>query len=488
MIKKPVILLLLIIFCSDIYADEKHASGPKKVLIIFPYQPDLPYTMLAVQTINDEFANARDIKAVLYYEFMDLNRFPEKSYMDQMTNLLVTKYSKKNIDLVILANRSMLEFWMKNRNRISSAPALFFDVAPETIAEIKLPPDFTGTVSEMDYARAIMWYLKARPSTKEVILIRGTGNSDGEFIKPVMQLKESLGTSIKVTDWAELPLAEMKRRAASLPGNTVILCHLVMEDTAGFKFRPVDAIREIASVSSVPVISGYDQFIGTGTIGGYTYSIEMQAHEMTRMGLKILTGTPAKYIPVSSDRGNHFIFDHAALKHFGISISELPEGSIIKNRKFSPWERYRVEIIATFSGLVLLSVLSLYLIKLNRSLSRTRSVLKVMNIELETQVEERTRSLSDANRMLEDEISEKKRIETEQIKLIAAYQKALSEIKTLGGLIPICSSCKKIRNDEGYWQDVAVYISSHTDADFTHGLCPDCAKKLYPQYFKRKDS
>ena len=60
---------------------------------------------------------------------------------------------------------------------------------------------------------------------------------------------------------------------------------------------------------------------------------------------------------------------------------------------------------------------------------------------------------------------------------------ALSEIKTLSGILPICASCKKIRNDKGYWQMVEEYISEHSDAKFSHGICMDCAKKLYPDMF-----
>lgn len=59
-------------------------------------------------------------------------------------------------------------------------------------------------------------------------------------------------------------------------------------------------------------------------------------------------------------------------------------------------------------------------------------------------------------------------------------RQALDQIKTLRGILPICANCKKIRNDQGYWKQVETYISEHTDALFTHGICPDCAKKLYP--------
>ncbi len=56
---------------------------------------------------------------------------------------------------------------------------------------------------------------------------------------------------------------------------------------------------------------------------------------------------------------------------------------------------------------------------------------------------------------------------------------ALAEVKRLSGLLPICSSCKKIRNDEGYWQQIELYIRDHSEADFSHGICPDCARRLY---------
>ena len=57
-----------------------------------------------------------------------------------------------------------------------------------------------------------------------------------------------------------------------------------------------------------------------------------------------------------------------------------------------------------------------------------------------------------------------------------------SEIKRLRGMLPICSSCKKIRDDKGYWNQIEVYIKDHSDAEFSHGICPECIKKLYPNF------
>ncbi|MBN1308257.1 MAG: hypothetical protein JXA18_10095 [Chitinispirillaceae bacterium] len=63
---------------------------------------------------------------------------------------------------------------------------------------------------------------------------------------------------------------------------------------------------------------------------------------------------------------------------------------------------------------------------------------------------------------------------------------ALAQVKTLRGLIPICAACKKIRNDQGYWERIEKYIEDHSEADFSHGICEECARKLYPEIFNKE--
>ncbi|MFH2037436.1 MAG: PAS domain S-box protein, partial [Candidatus Zixiibacteriota bacterium] len=83
------------------------------------------------------------------------------------------------------------------------------------------------------------------------------------------------------------------------------------------------------------------------------------------------------------------------------------------------------------------------------------------------------------------DITARKRVEAERDKIITELREAINKVKTLSGLIPICASCKKIRDDQGYWSDVELYISKHSDAEFSHGLCNDCMKKLYPEQYDR---
>jgi len=91
--------------------------------------------------------------------------------------------------------------------------------------------------------------------------------------------------------------------------------------------------------------------------------------------------------------------------------------------------------------------------------------------------------LSMANLAQQREIDQRKRVEEEREKLIDELQEALKKVKTLSGLLPICASCKKIRDDSGYWNQIEVYIRDHSDAIFSHGICPNCAKELYPDFY-----
>lgn len=78
----------------------------------------------------------------------------------------------------------------------------------------------------------------------------------------------------------------------------------------------------------------------------------------------------------------------------------------------------------------------------------------------------------------------KKNVEDIREKLIHDLNESEKNLKKLSGLLPICASCKKVRNDAGYWEQIEDYISKHSEADFSHSFCPDCARRLYPDLFK----
>ncbi|MFZ2631520.1 MAG: hypothetical protein WA081_09760 [Desulfosalsimonadaceae bacterium] len=101
-------------------------------------------------------------------------------------------------------------------------------------------------------------------------------------------------------------------------------------------------------------------------------------------------------------------------------------------------------------------------------------------IQLLNDLQNEKKQVMGLNKQLERDIEKRKLTEKEKERLIAELQKALGEVKTLSGLIPICAHCKKVRDDKGYWNQIESYIHERSDADFSHSICPACAKILYP--------
>jgi len=87
--------------------------------------------------------------------------------------------------------------------------------------------------------------------------------------------------------------------------------------------------------------------------------------------------------------------------------------------------------------------------------------------------------------LLADSYKEISRQKDELEKNNRQLNEALEKVRTLRGLLPICSNCKKIRDDKGYWSEVEVYVRDHSDARFSHGICPDCVKELYPDMYDK---
>jgi hypothetical protein len=88
---------------------------------------------------------------------------------------------------------------------------------------------------------------------------------------------------------------------------------------------------------------------------------------------------------------------------------------------------------------------------------------------------------SQIERHLRD-IVERQRAQEERERLISELQEALTHVKVLSGLLPICAHCKKIRDDKGYWNQIEIYLRERSPVQFSHGICPDCRRTQYPEY------
>lgn len=413
MINIPVICMFFT-FSNAGTLPEKGNPQRKNVLFVSLHQIDMPADRLAVQAIHEEFQKSPGFSIELYYEYLDTIRFRGEAHLGAKLDYLKKKYQGTPIDLVLVGNRRMLEIWNTHMKAVlPHAPVVFYDMNIKWLPHLPKIPGSTGVAGDVDLARSVRWFMSVRPSVREIIIVHGAGEADKLYRINVTSLVEEMRGEVKFSDWSGLPLEQMKRRAAALPKTSAIIFSLLFEDAAGITYRPIDALRELTSVSSVPVLCAYDQFIGTGAVGGYLYSIETQARGAARMGLLILGGAPVSGMPVAVTAGSHFIFDHGSLLRWGISLSNLPRDSIVKNRRYSFYEEHRFQIIAVIISFIILLIFIVILTRITYNLRRARLELFRMNEILEKKVEERTSQLFRINETLR-ESEEKFRILAEQ--------------------------------------------------------------------------
>lgn len=187
----------------------------------------------------------------------------------------------------------------------------------------------------------------------------------------------------------------------------------------------------------------------------------------------------------ANDRIRYFNFTDADAATYETSIIPLLDaasnrvGEFVLLKNSSQREKqaadlsFNVFIFVSLAALLLSVAFYLFLDKIQGQLEQAHAFMENSHNILTAKVAARTRDLEDANRDLEDANQ--------------GLEEAIANIKSLKAFLPICSSCKKIRNDEGYWSQVEEYIHLHAGVEFSHGICPDCAEQLYPAFFNKKD-
>ena len=158
------------------------APARKTVLVLSPFQFDLANNLIAAQAMREEFGKASDLSLDVYYEYLDLNRFPDSAYQQKVFDLLAAKYKNKQVDLVIVGSEAMLKLWLAQRADIlPNTPIVFFDVFTEHLGGLNLPANVTGVSAVEDCEKSVQWALTAMPSVNEVVLVGGVGKIEQGF-------------------------------------------------------------------------------------------------------------------------------------------------------------------------------------------------------------------------------------------------------------------------------------------------------------------
>ncbi|OPY77929.1 MAG: Blue-light-activated protein [Syntrophorhabdus sp. PtaU1.Bin153] len=356
------ILVFLTIFSS--FAPPAKAAPlerPKKVLLLHPFEPFLPYSITINQAIRSTFLADTRERIDLYSEYLDLARYPGREYVRQLADLYRKKYSGNAPDVIIALLKPSLDFVRQyGRELFPNVPIVFCTVERHQIKGIMLGENVTGVLMEVDPRTTLDIALKLHPETKRIVVISGAHANDRGYEETV---RESFRTYEKRLDFlyiSAISIDEVLQRVANLPPDTLVLYVTMFQDGTGKAFVPKEVARIISAASIRPVYSLFDSYFGVGIVGGRLVSFESQGKKAAEMSLKILRGERPADIPVAASP-NVSMFDWRQLQRWGIRENRLSPDSVVHFRDPTIWGTYKWHIVAIIAFLLSQSILIIVL-------------------------------------------------------------------------------------------------------------------------------
>jgi ABC-type uncharacterized transport system substrate-binding protein len=433
------------------------SSRRQKVLVLHSYHQGLEWTDNITGGINESFSPYTKTYEV-YYEYLDSKRNSGQDYFNTLYQLQKAKHQNKEYSIILVSDNNALNFAIEHGKELyGDIPMVFCGInnfKPELLAGRR---NVTGVAENTDFEGTIQLIRELHPERKNITVIvdqTPTGMAIQNSLIPVF----SKFPELTFVFYQDFLLSEVNERLRGLGPQDVIFLTAFNRDRDGNYISYTEGAEMIRSATDVPIFGSWEFYLGDGIIGGIITRGVDQGRMAAKMALTILDGKSPSDVPIEYSGPTVPMFDHHQLDRFDISPGRLPEGSYIINTPPTWLQRNAkllLMLLVVFGIIVLAMGLRLFLLR-----RRTLRIAAMADM-LEEKVNQRTEQL-----------------EAEKTKL----KETLAQVRTLQGLLPICSACKKIRDDQGYWNQIESYIIEHTDAVFSHGICPECTRKLYPEY------
>ncbi|MBJ6749424.1 ABC transporter substrate-binding protein [Geomonas anaerohicana] len=434
------VLHIMVLVCLLGWLTDAHCAENvrKKVLVLNSYHSGYKGSDDVIEGIKETLLRALP-ETDLQVEYLDSKNNSSKEFDAKIIDLLRFKYQQRHFDLILSTDDYAFNVIEAHRAELFGAtPVVFCGTNSFDGSRLAGKHGIIGIDERPSFKATLDLIFILHPATNNIVVIRDdsvTGQlNDMEFRKAAAQLQDKATFS----DWAGLRLDQFISRVKQLrPGSVIVYFASFVQDRNGDRVSSNEALRKISAVSPVPVYGGWEFNLGKGIVGGRLLNLREHGAAAAALAVRVLRGESIDALPPVTPSPNKDMFDYNELRRFGIAQGKLPADSIIVNRPPGYVYSHRVEILSTISVLLLLALTMSFvkLINSRENLQAHRDALVQRNEELE---------------------------------------QALSKVKVLEGIIPVCMYCKKVRKDEQSWQQMESYISQHTEAQFSHGICPTC--------------
>jgi PAS domain S-box-containing protein len=309
--------------------------------------------------MHDVFAREPEIH--FFIEYLDTQRYPNPEYFTNVLTILFhQKLEEKQFDLVVLSDNDALTFVLQHSDDLfARTPVVFSGINNFNPALIAGRSDITGIAEYPSYRETIAAALSLHPGTRDIVVIGGIKDATSrENRQMLVNLLTEERYQVRFTFWDDVPVEELTERLANISADSLLLVNGTVAARSGENLPYEEGMHVIRNNFSGPIYSLWDFFLGEGIVGGKLVSAREQGRMAAEMGIRILAGEDADTIPVTPG-ANQFMFDFNELKRFGISLRQLPKGSIVINQ---PPPFYVLSRRDLWAGLAIMTVLAAILV------------------------------------------------------------------------------------------------------------------------------
>jgi PAS domain S-box-containing protein len=340
-------LLAAIAVCIALFpAAPAMGVGPARdVLIVNSYHQDFQWTdsiMAGMVDVLHEEAPAAD----LHVEYLDAKRLPPSIYTPLFDEVLKRKKSQFRPEVIIVSDDAAFDLMLSLREKhFPGVPLVFCGVNNFKGERIAGHAAVTGVTEDFDIMGTVDVALKLHPRAKHMAVISDSTDTGAFNAQRFLEVEPQISDRIDVIKLFDLTTAELAARLKALPRDTFILNLSFFRDKSGRSYSTREGSRMIAALSGLPVYSCWDFYMVGDVVGGLVVSGRHQGEEAAALAALILNGVRTDDIPIRRTSPNVYMFDHPAMKSFGISESALPKGSIVLNQPRTLFSEYGLWIV-----------------------------------------------------------------------------------------------------------------------------------------------
>ncbi len=333
---KGVWRFVLLIWIVQVYLPVQvfaYQTEKKNILVIHSYNKGLYWTESITEGIHavlDPYQ--KDI--VLEWAYMDTKYNDYQGYNEQLYKLYKYKYKNRHFDAILTSDDDAFQFMLKYGQEVFPGVPFVFcgvNIFEEQMREEH--PDFTGVIERIDLESTLDIAIKLHPE-RNTLLVLTDGTTTGTIVKEMVEkYKSYYDQKLKFEFYESMNLDEIEKKLKTMPEKTLIFVLTYFKQPEGGVISEKEAMQYLTNTYNFPVYSCWDIYMESGMVGGMLNRGFEQGRVAAEKILLVLKAGSAQDIPIGQSIPNQYMFDYNQMKRFGIKLTDLPPGSIIKGRK-----------------------------------------------------------------------------------------------------------------------------------------------------------